>query len=335
MISNIKKAIKDPRKALGYLGKQINLGLVHLYAKILPSLVATMAQTGAHTDECLAKGALPVPIHYYSPVPDIADLKQRGVFAKKSQLKGIRFREKEQLDFLVELGKKFGEECEWPYEQTNKPEDFYLNNTSFSYGCAATLHSIIRYYRPKNVIEIGSGYSSRVISAALDKNLGEGYGCNYEIIDPYPKEITEKKLTRVNRITKERVEFVDQNIFNRLEENDILFIDSGHTVRIGGDVNFLFLDVLPALKKGVIVHIHDISLPYEYPEIYYTNPTFRVFWTEAYLLQAFLCFNAAFEILLAVHFLQTNYRDIFCNVFPKSDPEKNWGSGSFWIQKTG
>lgn len=330
----IKKALKDPRKVFRHIVKLLNLSKINLNSKILPDLVYTMAQTGACTDECLAKGALPMPVHFYSPVPDINDLKKRGVFGKKSKLNGIKFREKEQLSFLVEIGKQFGKECEWPYDQTNKPEDFYLNNGCFSYGCAASLHCIIRHYKPKNIIEIGSGFSSRIISAALDKNSSEGNGCNYEIIDPYPTEITEKKLRRVNCVTKERVELVDPDIFNRLKENDILFIDSGHTTRIGGDVNFLYLDVLPALEKGVIVHIHDIALPYEYPEIYYTNPAFRVFWTEAYLLQAFLCFNSAFEILLAMNFLQTDHKDVFCRVFPKSNLDRNWGSGSFWIRKT-
>ena len=126
----------------------------------------------------------------------------------------------------------------------------------------------------------------------------------------------------------------DESIFQQLKENDILFIDSSHTVRIGGDVNNLILDVIPFIKPGVIVHFHDICLPFEYPSVYYTNPAFRVFWTEAYLLQAFLCCNEEFEILLAMNHLQAKHMDKFCQVFPHFDLNMNWGiSSSFWIRR--
>jgi hypothetical protein len=327
VIGKIKKVIKNPRLLLNKLNYRWGLK-----SKKLPDLVFQMAKTGERTDECLAKGALPMLVHFYSPVPDVADLQTRKVFAKKSKLNGIDFREKEQLEFLLELGKNFGEECDWPINPTGIEEEFYLNNFCFSYGCAAGLHSMIRNFKPKNIIEIGSGFSSRVISKALTLNQKQGRNCNYTIIDPYPNEVIEKKLKNVTTLTKERVELVSPEVFNSLQENDILFIDSGHTVRIGGDVNFLFLDVLPILAKGVIIHIHDINLPYEYPEAYCTNPSFRVFWTEAYLLQAFLAFNTSFEVLLGMSYIQTEHMDIFKKAFPKYTTDFS-GSGSFWIRK--
>jgi hypothetical protein len=315
------------RKTVHYLKRFVN--------NPLPTLVLFMAQTGFQTDECLEEGALPVNVHFYSPIPDINDLKIRNIFEKKSRLEGIDFRISDQLDLLKIIGNEFGIECDWPYQPTDKEEDFYLNNNCFSFGCAASLHSMIRHYKPKRIIEIGSGFSSRIISKAIELNSSNGSLCNYQIIDPYPNVITETKIQNINSFNKERVELVDPKFFCSLEENDILFIDSGHTTRIGGDVNFMYLDILPTLKKGVIIHIHDINLPYEYPEVYCTNPAFRVFWTEAYLLQAFLCFNSSFEILLAMNFIQKDHIDRFCEAFPKFELDKNWAnSGSFWIRKT-
>lgn len=127
---------------------------------------------------------------------------------------------------------------------------------------------------------------------------------------------------------------MDIRPFETLGQNDILFIDSGHTVRTGSDVNFLYLDVLPRLAQGVIVHIHDIGLPSEYPKVYFTNPTFRVFWTEAYLLQAFLSLNPHYEIMLAMNYLTADHWDEFCKAFEHFNPDVHKAtSGSFWIRR--
>jgi hypothetical protein len=275
-------------------------------------------------------------VHYYSPVPDIKDLEQRKVWDRQSALAGIDFQPDRQLAFLRELGKEFGHECHWPRTPTKDPLQFFTDNGSFSFGCAAGLHCILRYFKPRRVIEIGSGYSSLVISSALDLNAryaSQGPG-EHIIIDPYPGEIVKTGLRGVSRLIDKRVELMDAEFFDQLGENDVLFVDSSHVVRTGGDVIYLVLDVLPRLRSGVIVHFHDISLPYEYNKVYFTNPGFRVFWTEAYLLQAFLALNREFEILMAMNFLMTDHLKDFCASFSHFDPAKNWAnSGSFWIRR--
>jgi len=303
--------------------------------KILAPLVASMAQSGEGTDLCLESGCLPMMVHFYSPVPDIPDLIKRDIFSKESELPGIDLKLDKQLDFLMEIGGIYGNECSWPDNSTSDPLQFFLQNGCFSFGCASSLHSIIRYFKPKKIIEIGSGYSSLVISAALKNNKSEGKPCEYSIIDPYPgNTIISGKLLNLSKLIKERVELTDISLFTHLEENDILFIDSGHTVKLGADVNFLILEVLPRLQAGVIIHFHDINLPYPPPEVYYTNSKFRVFWTEEFLLQAFLMFNTKFEILLAMNYIQSKYIDKFSEAFKFFDFEKNWAnSGSFWIRK--
>ena len=304
--------------------------------KKMPLIVKHMADTGQGTDECLELGCLPMNIHFYSPVPDIKDLENRKIWEKKSELPGIDFRPEEQLAMLERLGRQFGAECEWPLTPTSVPEEFYLKNNSFSYGCASALHSIIRYFRPQHFIEIGSGHSSKIISKALEMNKDDDPSRtpDYIVVDPYPGEIVSKQLSAISRLVKEKVECVDPKLFDVLGENDILFVDSGHTVRTGSDVNFIILEVLPKLRPGVIIHFHDINLPYEYPKVYFTNPQFRMFWTEAYLLQAFLAFNRDFEILLAMNYLQTDHMSDYSRAFPRFKLEENWAnSGSFWIRR--
>jgi hypothetical protein len=305
-------------------------------APFLAPIISHMARTGVGTDACLRKGCLPIPVHFYSPVPDLADLQLRNVWGRRSDLVGIDLRPSEQTAFLKRLGQKYSHECDWPQNPTGDPCQFYTNNGNFSYGCAVSTHCILRHFKPRHVIEIGSGNSSLVIAAALLRNAGDFIpgGAEYTIVDPYPRLIIEKGLPGLTRLVKERVELLDLNFFKQLGKNDVLFIDSGHTVRIGSDVNYLILDVLPRLPSGVIIHFHDIGLPYEYPKVYATNPHFRMLWTEAYLLQAFLCHNSQFEVLLAMSYLTADWKQELNDAFLLHDSASHLlTSGSFWIRR--
>jgi hypothetical protein len=193
---------------------------------------------------------------------------------------------------------------------------------------------MIRKNKPKRVVEIGSGHSSKVIRRALLDNIDEENNRpRYIIIDPHCA-FRESQFGDVSgKILKIPVEESDLALFAELEENDILFIDSSHTVRIGGDVNFEILKVLPILRAGVTVHFHDIPLPYEYAKVYATNPAFRVFWTEVYMLQAFLAFNDAYEILLPLAYLETEHLDEVKSRYPDMKCPFDWSSESFWIRR--
>ena len=297
-------------------------------------IVKYMAYTGEGTDKCLRSKCLPVPVHYYSPIPDIDELEQRKVWDKISPLSGIKFQADQQIEFLSLLGNKFGPECDWPIKEQN-PGQFCLDNPSFSFGCAASLYSMIRHFQPGRIIEIGSGNSSLVIQEALAKNSAcGGIAWNHIIIDPYLNPGVKKYYGNSIQLYEKPVECVDPSFFTRLKKNDILFIDSSHSVKIGSDVNFLILEILPILEPGVIVHFHDINLPYEYPKIYATNPQFRMFWTESYLLQAFLSCNNQYEILLAMSYLMKEHTALFPKLFPYYHLESSTRiSGSFWIRK--
>ena len=118
------------------------------------------------------------------------------------------------------------------------------------------------------------------------------------------------------------------DLFTALEADDVLFIDSSHVVRTGGDVTFLFLEVLPRLQPGVVVQVHDVFLPHEYPREWVVDGL--RFWNEQYVLQAFLAFNSAFRVLLANSYLDARYPDALRNTFPTSPW---WGGGSLWFQR--
>lgn len=293
-----------------------------------------VAITGYGSNECLKVGFLPVPVHYYSPIPDINDLEKRNVWNKKSELQGVAFDPKKQLAFLKKL-RPFGKECIWPLHKTSNEADFFVDNDSFSFGCAAVLYSMIRKYKPHTVIEIGSGHSSKIISQSIHTNKKEGGKIpHYIIIDPYPQEFIKNNKISYTKLIPKKVEVIKPIFFNILERNDILFIDSSHTVKIGSDVNFLILDILPRLNPGVFIHFHDINLPFEYPKVYTTNEAFRQFWTEQYLLQAFLSFNQQFEILLAMTYIMHSHLKEFSKAFPNYNPRLHKASsGSFWMRR--
>lgn len=118
--------------------------------------------------------------------------------------------------------------------------------------------------------------------------------------------------------------------FQKLKENDILFIDSSHVLKTGSDVQYEYLEILPRLNKGVLVHFHDIFLPAEYPQKWILED--HKFWNEQYLLQAFLAFNDSFEILWAGSYMHLNHPDKLEQFFKSYNKNKRW-PGSFWVRK--
>ncbi|MFM0145466.1 class I SAM-dependent methyltransferase [Paraburkholderia sp. RL18-085-BIA-A] len=277
-----------------------------------------------------ALGDIP-PGHFYSPIPSLDDVRREEAKLFDTMLKtmpGVDLREQEQLRLLEQFADRFYNDM--PF-QTNKVEHlrYYFENPMFSYADAISLYSMIRHLKPRQIVEVGSGFSSAV---ALDTNdLFFGGQIHTTFIEPY----NERLLSLINqqdkgtsKIVESRVQDVDSAVFSSLAENDILFIDSTHVSKIGSDVNRLFFEILPALAKGVYIHFHDIFLPFEYPPqwIYEGRA-----WNEAYVLRAFLQYNQAFEVILMNAFMGMHHGAFFHEKMPLF--MKNTG-GSFWIRKT-
>ena len=118
---------------------------------------------------------------------------------------------------------------------------------------------MVRHFQPRLIIEIGGGFSTLLLTEAAARNNTSALTC----IEPFPQEFLKQGFPGLHRLIEKKVEDIDLEFFSELHSGDILFIDSSHTVKIGGDVNYLFLEVLPRLEPGVIVHIHDIFLPFD------------------------------------------------------------------------
>jgi Methyltransferase domain len=264
------------------------------------------------------------PVHFYQPIPDTQSLPET-LWNKPSELVGLDMNDPVQLDLLRKRFSKFRDEYEqFPTRPTGQPGRFYLTNDFFDGTDALVAYCMVRYFKPRLIIEVGSGFSSLILGEAAAKNGSSALIC----IEPFPQEFLKRSFPGLQSLIEKRVEDVDLNFFSQLGPGDILFIDSSHTVKIGGDVNCLFLEVLPRLKPGVIVHVHDIFLPFEYPRDWMIEEL--RFWTEQYLLQAFLAFNSEFEVLLANNYLNHYHKEDLKGTFPSLS---SWGGGSFWMRR--
>ena len=273
----------------------------------------------------LKVGIFPIRNHYYEPLFDIRNL--RKSLRINRDLPGIDWNVKEQLDILD----RFNYNDEFSDISLTKTDDlsFYWGNGAFESGDAEYWYNIIRSIKPRLIIEVGSGYSTRMAIKAIRKNRKENpeYECKHICIEPYENPWLESLGVLVIR---EKVENVDKGIFKTLEENDILFIDSSHMIRPQGDVLFEYLEILPILNKGVIVHIHDIFSPKDYLDEWIINET--CFWNEQYLLEAFLTSNESWKIIGALNYLHHNHYDKLKEKCPKLIPSRE--PGSFYIKKS-
>ena len=276
-----------------------------------------------------ARGVHFTPNHYYYPIPDTSELAARPEqFAQPSAMIGIDLAVDRQLGYVNDIFPRFADE--YNRLPMGKSPDlpayaFYLNNGIFDGLDALVLYCMVRHFKPNRILEVGSGWSSRLSAHAALINGHTRLTC----IEPYPDKQLRGGFPGLEGLIAKKVEEVGTAPFEELGENDILFIDTAHVVKSGGDVNFLFLEVLPRLKKGVIVHVHDIFLPYEYMQWWITERL--LFWNEQYLLQAFLAFNDHFQVLQAVNFLRLQHLDALQKTFPRCP---NFNSGqSFWMQK--
>jgi hypothetical protein len=258
------------------------------------------------------------PVHFYEPIPDTQSLPET-LWTQPSELAGIDMNDAMQLDLLRNHFSKFRDEYDsLPVEPPPGQK------RPFRGVDALVAYCMIRHFRPALITEVGSGWSSLLLGQAAAKNKNSALIC----IDPFPNDVVRKGFPGLRSLVEKKIQEIDLEFFSQLGSGDVLFIDSSHTVKIGGDVNYLFLEVLPRLKPGVIVHVHDIFLPFEYRPDWVLDE-FR-FWTEQYVLQAFLTFNSEFEVLFANSYLNHYHQQELKAAFPGLS---SWAGGSFWMRR--
>jgi hypothetical protein len=269
------------------------------------------------------------PGHYYSPVtsPRLLEADKGNVFRKDKNINNIKINELGQLKLIKAIGSHY---YKLPFDAGPKENlRYYYNNMFFSYGDAVVLSCFMQEFRPKRIIEVGSGYSSAVILDTLDFTPGLETDCIF--IEPYTERLDsllkESDLGRA-KILPNFVQDVDIELFESLSRNDILFIDSTHVVKTGSDVLYHIQNILPRLKAGVIIHFHDIFYPFEYPEKWVMEENRS--WNEIYFLQSFLMDNEKYEILFFNDYMAKIHGDRIDREIPRFSETP---SGSFWLRK--
>lgn len=287
------------------------------------------------------------PNHFYWPVPDFRELENRA-WPTESDTPGVDLALDRQLDFLQAVVPQY--QAEWA--SPSAPffcAGYSYNNGYFEAVDAEIAYCMVRHFKPQRIVEVGGGYSSRVMAAALDLNFKEdGVRGELVTIDPYPDRISQKTLSDRLHLITQTVQNVNLDLFRSLQSGDFLFLDSSHVVGIGSDVVREYLEIIPRLASGVLIHAHDVFIPADYPrEAVLHN---LAFWSEQYLLQALLMFNPQFEVLWGSSCMQSratraleaafpHWQHSYCTMppakrhfLPTRDGERVWPS-SFWMRK--
>lgn len=271
------------------------------------------------------------PGHFYSPLidgteedhrhlVDLWNLKQKVV-----ALPGVDVRSAKMWELLKSIGKSNSEFSDY---KTKKDIRFRFDNDQFGQTDANFLFLMLRFLKPKKIIEVGSGWSS-----ALMLDLNQFYSktpAQLTFIEPYTDRLNSaiKKSDKKNcDIIASGVQGVPIKDFKKLQSGDVLFIDNSHVSKTGSDVNYLFLQVLPQLNKGVYIHVHDIFYPFEYPIQWVVED--RRNWNEIYVLHALLIGSNMFEIVMWSSYLSAQDKKKFASAVPEA---KDFG-GSIWLRK--
>lgn len=270
--------------------------------------------------------------HHGSPIPDTRTL-TRDVFQRQTELVGIEMRESEQLSLLETFHTTYRDEYErFPFAPDRLPRHaYYMRNIWFGALDASVYWCMIRHFRPRRIIEVGAGMSTFLAVEAARSNAQLGSSADIVAIEPNPRAELVEGFPGLTRLIAKPVQQVPLELFSELDENDILFIDSSHSLRIGSDVQYEVLEILPRLRPGVLVHFHDILLPAEYHEHWILKNHF--FWNEQYLLQAFLAFNGSFEVVWASSYLHYRHGPALQEAFSNYQGPRGRPS-SFWIRRT-
>jgi hypothetical protein len=256
------------------------------------------------------------PVHFYSPIPALCDL-SADTFDRASECIGLELAPDEQLRWL--------ETTLLPYAAEYDPPV----NTGLSRLDALVLYAMIRSKKPRMLVEIGSGESTKISLAALDKNAAEGSAGRLIAVEPYPKPY-------LRTLSMERFELIEKPVqeveLALLCAADLLFIDSSHVSKVGSDVNYEMLEIVPRLRVGALVHWHDIMIPMNYPRSWVESGS--QFWNESYLVHAFMLHNERFRVRWAAKYMQVTHPDALRSAFAAFQPDDaDQQLSSFWVER--
>lgn len=274
---------------------------------------------------------------FYSPLPLLSELERsRDLWDRPSDLVGVSYDLEAMKTLFSQLVSSYGGDYgALPSFEEIKARRF---GPGFPVLDGMLIFLMLRDLKPSRYIEIGSGLSTYYSWLAAEKNAKVGHPCEMTLVDPFPTGRL-SELGGLSTIAK-RVQEVDLELFSQLGSGDVLFIDSTHVLKIGGDVAYLFLEVLPRLNPGVVVHVHDVHFPYNTPypaEQYIFKAKWPLYRTEAYLLQAFLSFNDEFEVTMSTPMLRHYDEEFLATTVPSyqavETEDYDTHFGSFWFRR--
>ena len=278
----------------------------------------TLAKRGWHRSFRLLQraGVNLLPEHFYSAVPNLADLERRSDWRKPRSMHGIQQRDVDAQVALVGT---------WllPHEdflrcRSVHREAIVGGGADGGYGEieAEVLFGFVAVNKPRRITQVGCGVSTAICLSAAER---AGYKPNIVCFEPYPSPYLQEAARKGSiRLVAQFAQTVDYNLIADLEDGDLLFIDSTHAVKPGSEVNYLIHEVLPRLKPGVWVHFHDIYFPYDY-----TRDTLdgdMLFPQESSLLYAFLSGNGGFRLEASLSMIHYARPDALRALIPKYDP---------------
>ncbi len=274
-----------------------------------------------------AAGYTVYPKVFYSPIPYRDELNLAALKARR-HLPDVKSNLPQALELIDKLKAHASELQDVPYERTEGCP-FWFDNNSFTDFDAAVLHCVLRHVKPRQYVEVGAGFSSYISSRAISMNRREGSQCDPVYIDPEPRRDM-KEMLSCGRLIQKKVQDVPLDMFKSLKEDDILFIDTTHILKLQSDVVYEFLEILPSLAPGVWIHVHDIFTPYDYPEDWLNNPI-PFACNEQYALEALLSGGERYRVILPLFLLWKERFDDLKRLFPRGGTRPH----SFWLCKTG
>ncbi|MBC7989986.1 MAG: class I SAM-dependent methyltransferase [Luteimonas sp.] len=280
----------------------------------------------------MSKPALFPEGHYYSPVVDTDEAcRDAGrIWPGLQAIPGIDMQEERQRRLLADHFPALLRH--YAYPRDGPPDEevdfFYERNSQFAWFDSRALFCLLQIIRPRRVVEVGSGYSSLLMSDVNERFLaGAARIC---CIEPYPRPFLEQgDRAGLYELLKRRVQDVDISVFTDLGEGDLLFIDSSHVCKTGSDVAHLYLNVLPRLKPGVYIHVHDVFLPEDYRQDWVVDENRS--WNEQYVLHALLAENPNFEVIFGSHYAFRRFPELIASALGTAP----YGGSSFWFRRRG
>ncbi len=268
--------------------------------------------------------------HFYSPIVNAAEIAAQAdrIWPAEPEVLGMDFNDASHERILNEVFPRHIAAYDYPELLDESPDltQFYTQNSQFSWLDARTLFVLLLEWKPKRFVEVGSGFSTLLAADVNRRHLDNSI--DITCIEPYPREFLRQGIPGITQLLEQKVQDVPLAEFEKLQTGDILFLDSSHVAKTGSDVNYLYFEVLPRLAAGVLVHIHDIFLPHDYPRewVFVNNRS----WNEQYLLRALLMHSTAFKVRFGCSYAHWRFPE---RVREALSNGHSYAGGSFWMQR--